>query len=190
MLSMGIGFYAQLVATNPDLSLPEPVGAGYPVIALGTSVLSFLLVFRTNNSYGRFDEGRKLWGGLVNRSRDMVRQCVAFFPQDERGFAAAQAVARWVPAFTHCLRVHLGRTPGEELRVLEGWLHPHELRALQNSKHKPHFCLQMIGEVMRLNVKENNSAVFLDENVRYFEDVLGASDESTCACACAGAAQR
>ncbi len=31
-------------------------------------------VFRTNSSYDRWWEARKLWGGVVNRSRDVVRQ--------------------------------------------------------------------------------------------------------------------
>ncbi len=28
----------------------------------------------TNSSYGRWDESRKMWGLVVNRSRDFVRQ--------------------------------------------------------------------------------------------------------------------
>ena len=36
--------------------------------------LSLLLVFRTNTSYSRWLDARKVWGGVVNRSRDLVRQ--------------------------------------------------------------------------------------------------------------------
>lgn len=35
-------------------------------------------VFRTNSSYDRWWEARKLWGGVVNRSRDVVRQVRRF----------------------------------------------------------------------------------------------------------------
>ncbi len=31
-------------------------------------------VFRTNESYARWDEARKTWGGVVNKSRNLVRQ--------------------------------------------------------------------------------------------------------------------
>lgn len=41
---------------------------------LTSFALSLLLVFRTNASYGRWDESRKLWGGVVNRTRDLTRQ--------------------------------------------------------------------------------------------------------------------
>ena len=37
-------------------------------------VLGLLLVFRTNTAYERFWEGRKLWGELVNTSRNLARQ--------------------------------------------------------------------------------------------------------------------
>jgi predicted membrane chloride channel (bestrophin family) len=36
--------------------------------------LSLMLVFRTNSSYARWAEARCLWGSLVNRSRNLVRQ--------------------------------------------------------------------------------------------------------------------
>jgi putative membrane protein len=34
--------------------------------------LSLLLVFRTNTAYDRWWEGRKLWGSLVNNSRNLA----------------------------------------------------------------------------------------------------------------------
>ncbi len=36
--------------------------------------LGMLLVFRTNSSYNRFWEGRQLWGGLVNETRNLARR--------------------------------------------------------------------------------------------------------------------
>ena len=30
-------------------------------------------VFRTNASYARWDEGRKMWGMVLNRTRDICR---------------------------------------------------------------------------------------------------------------------
>jgi predicted membrane chloride channel (bestrophin family) len=61
-------------------SLPEgfpsfaPNNACSAFISNTSVALSLLLVFRTNASYGRWDEARKMWGGLLNRSRDIMRQ--------------------------------------------------------------------------------------------------------------------
>ncbi|MEZ4405411.1 MAG: bestrophin family ion channel [Polyangiales bacterium] len=41
--------------------------------ALIGTALSLLLVFRTNASYDRFWEARKLWGAIVNESRNLAR---------------------------------------------------------------------------------------------------------------------
>ena len=45
--------------------------------SLSSFALSLLLVFRTNSSYGRWLDARKIWGGVTNRSRDLVRQVTA-----------------------------------------------------------------------------------------------------------------
>lgn len=36
-------------------------------------------VFRTNASYGRWDEARKMWGLMINRSRNIVRKGVTWY---------------------------------------------------------------------------------------------------------------
>src|ERR1700754_1378564 len=41
-------------------------------------VLSMLLVFRTNTAYDRWWEGRKLWGSLVNNSRNLAIKLHSF----------------------------------------------------------------------------------------------------------------
>jgi putative membrane protein len=45
--------------------------------------LGLLLVFRTNSSYDRFWEGRKLWGGIVNETRNFARQICAHLPRPD-----------------------------------------------------------------------------------------------------------
>src|SRR6266536_1927495 len=47
--------------------------------------LGLLLVFRTNASYDRYWEGRKLLGSFVNRARDLARQAVSFIDGEDAG---------------------------------------------------------------------------------------------------------
>jgi hypothetical protein len=77
--------------TPPPYPTPPPppqtglVPAGVPglpqismhLFSLTSFCLSLLLVFRTNASYERWDGARKMWGLLLNRSRDLVRQASA-----------------------------------------------------------------------------------------------------------------
>jgi hypothetical protein len=52
------------------------------VFSLTSFALSLLLVFRTNASYERWDGARKMWGLVLNRSRDFVRQGLTYFPEN------------------------------------------------------------------------------------------------------------
>lgn len=60
-----------LPANFPDIAIDLDISGPF---GLSTFALSLLLAYRTNASYGRFDEARKFWGGVVNRSRDLMRQ--------------------------------------------------------------------------------------------------------------------
>ena len=46
-------------------------------------VISLLLVFRTNTAYDRWWEGRKLWGSLVNNSRNLALKMSAILTLEE-----------------------------------------------------------------------------------------------------------
>jgi putative membrane protein len=60
-----------------DLEIPI---AAHTVVGVA---LGLLLVFRTNASYDRWWEGRKLVGGMVNRLRNLVRQAAAYVEGDD-----------------------------------------------------------------------------------------------------------
>lgn len=64
---------------------------------VGTA-LGLLLVFRTNASYDRFWEGRKLWGGIVNETRNLVRQASVFLREDRE---LLHRITRWTAVFPY-----------------------------------------------------------------------------------------
>jgi predicted membrane chloride channel (bestrophin family) len=59
---------------------------------------SLSLPCSTNASYSRFDEARKLWGLIVNKSRDLVRLAEGYLSPNQSEIKAA--VARWTVAYT------------------------------------------------------------------------------------------
>lgn len=65
--------------------------------------LSLLVAFRTNTAYDRFWEGRKAWGAIVNRSRNLVRQS----QQTVADPAFARRIAQLVIVFIHAAKRHL-----------------------------------------------------------------------------------
>jgi predicted membrane chloride channel (bestrophin family) len=64
---------------------------------LTSFALSLLLVFRTNTSYQRWDEARKMWGSMVNRSRDFTRQALGYVPESQAELRSM--LVRWSIAY-------------------------------------------------------------------------------------------
>lgn len=69
-------------------------------------VLSLLLVFRTNTAYDRWWEGRKLWGKLVNDSRNFAIKISSILENDRKD---AEQIARYLKFFPHFLAKHLSK---------------------------------------------------------------------------------
>ncbi|AZA72566.1 bestrophin family protein [Chryseobacterium indoltheticum] len=67
-------------------------------------VLSLLLVFRTNTAYDRWWEGRKLWGKLVNDTRNFAVKINTLLSDDRD---TANQIARYLKYFPHFLAKHL-----------------------------------------------------------------------------------
>ena len=75
---LGVCIVAGLI-THYDEFFTEWWGGQFPIIPntipamLGT-MITLVLAFRMNQSYDRWWEGRKVWGGIVNDSRALIRQ--------------------------------------------------------------------------------------------------------------------
>ena len=74
---------------------------------LGFSI-GLLLVFRTNSSYDRFWEGRKLWGGMVNQSRNLARLACVHLARDS---SLRNELVRWNIAFVYACKDRLRGKP-------------------------------------------------------------------------------
>ncbi|MFT3946972.1 MAG: bestrophin family ion channel [Agriterribacter sp.] len=93
--------------------------------------ISMLLVFRTNTAYDRWWEGRKLWGGLVNNSRNLAIKIGAML---EHGDESRKFYGKMIPLFATALKDHL---QSETTRLmLDENAHP-ELAAIDTKKHVP-----------------------------------------------------
>lgn len=94
-------------AAEPVLKQFKPLGHLLIGVALG-----LLIVFRNNCSYDRYWEGRKLWGGIVNSARNLVREAAAFAGD-------ATELAGLTAAYPLALKQHLrGNKDLEEIRPL------------------------------------------------------------------------
>jgi putative membrane protein len=137
------GFIATViwaVGTSTNL-IPTSDIAPYELIG---AALAVLLMLRTNTGYDRWYEGRKLWGGIVNQSRNIAQIGLAYGPEDAKW---RDKFVRWTAAFSHSCRHSLrGQTSLEDMRVL---LDDEEIDALAKAQHKPMFVAQRLAKMLR-----------------------------------------
>lgn len=77
-----------------------------PLPLIGTAV-ALVVTLRNNAAYGRWWEGRTLWGQIVNDSRSFVRGLISM----TRDPALQVRLSQHQVAYTHALRLHLLRRP-------------------------------------------------------------------------------
>ncbi len=95
---LGTGLYAAAVVYVDQNWFGRFVLIGAQLHGLLGLVLGLLLVFRTNTSYDRWWEARKLWGQLVNDSRNLaikVAVCVRTDSADKHRLAEYLAAFAW-----------------------------------------------------------------------------------------------
>lgn len=137
--------------------------------------LSLLLVFRTNTAYDRWWEGRKLWGLLVNNSRNLaikLRGILDVANDTDRDF-----FKRLIPLYAFTLKDHL---QSEYTRyALDAREHP-ELEHLDMDKHAPNQIMAMISDrVMELHKQGKISAeqmLYINPEMTSFTDICGACE--------------
>jgi ion channel-forming bestrophin family protein len=100
-----MGLYAGAVTAVLMVLFPEEKTFDTSVFSFLGVVLSILLVFRTNNSYDRWWEGRKQWGALVNTCRNLAVMAQTTFPKEDHH--SRHLLAKHISNFCLALKEHL-----------------------------------------------------------------------------------
>ena len=139
--------------------------------------ISMLLVFRTNTAYDRWWEGRKLWGNLVNSSRNLAIKLSSFLPIEETG--ERSFFRKIIPAYAYSLHNHLQK---EKIRVelFEDDEHRHVFNQLDHDKHVPNqvalLMYQHIQQLYRNNKISGDQLIVLNNELQSFTEICGACE--------------
>lgn len=132
-------------------------------------VLSLLLVFRTNTAYDRWWEGRKLWGKLVNDTRNFAVK-INMILSDDRD--SANQIARYLKYYPHFLAKHLSQ---ESTRLALDEDYSEIEKSLKH--HGPTDLVILLTHKLHQLKKEGKISdvemLYLDTQVSGFLDVCG-----------------
>ena len=137
-------------------------------------VLSLLIVFRTNTAYDRWWEGRKLWGALVNNTRNLAVKINSLLPdhcESERTFFNVM-----IGNFPFALKEHLrGAVNLDELEDVENFK-----ASLSGRMHLPNLMIQSMYRKTKLFVSSKlispEEQIIIDKELKSFFDIMGACE--------------
>lgn len=142
--AVAIALFATIVtAVDRNAALPN-VGIEITPFEVAGAALGVFLVLRTNAGYERWWEARKLWGGIVNQSRNLVLAALSYGPDDP---VWRDLMVRRVAAFAHAARLSLRADPGRD--ALDALLGPEEASHVRASTHLPSAVARLIAESLR-----------------------------------------
>jgi len=142
------------------------------VFSLIGFVISLLLVFRTNTAYDRWWEGRRMWGQLVNDTRNFSVKLSSLIENKEDKLFFARMVSNFVYSSKEHLR--------EGIIWNELDLTDTEIELLKMKEHIPmsivQFMYQKLVFLKKSGVITDIDFLAIDKNLNGFMDSLGACE--------------
>lgn len=133
-------------------------------------VISLLLAYRTNTAYDRWWEGRKLWGSLVNNSRNLAIKLSAILKdENDRNY-----FKRMIPGYASVLQKHLSNEEVTQM-LFEGL----DLE-IDHHKHRPNqvakMLFQKINDLHQSGKISGDQLIIINTELQSFTDVCGACE--------------
>jgi len=138
-------------------------------------ILGLFLVLRTNTAYDRWWEGRKLWGQLVNDSRQIAIKVDAFLPKEAT--EDREYFRRMIPNAAFAIKEHLR----DSILIGEMDTINDEIKnRIIKSKHRPNMVNRLLYDRVMKCVKEGTITAeqlfILDKELKGFTDIVGACE--------------
>ena len=131
-------------------------------------VISLLLVFRTNTAYDRWWEGRKIWGSLVNNSRNLALKLSAIL-HDESDRAFFRKI---IPSYASILNKHL-KDEETSKQLFEDVV-------IEHHKHRPNqvakILFHKINDLYNAKKITGDQLIIINHEIQSFTDICGACE--------------
>lgn len=164
----GIIGYLELVYWHlPENSYVKNISVMHSMLGF---VISLLLAYRTNTAYDRWWEGRKMWGALVNSSRNLALKLSAILTNEaDRVF-----FRKLIPSYASILQKHL-----DDSDTAKQLFDDVDLE-IDHHKHKPNQLAKMLFQkVNDLYISKKitgDQLIIINNELQSFTDICGACE--------------
>jgi putative membrane protein len=133
-------------------------------------VISLLLAYRTNTAYDRWWEGRRMWGGLVNSSRNLsIKLSVILKEESDRAY-----FRKMIPGYASILQKHLSDSDTAKQLFDDVDLE------IDNHKHRPNqvakILFQKVSDLYTSKKITGDQLIILNNELQSFTDICGACE--------------
>ncbi|CAN8318771.1 unnamed protein product [Cochlearia groenlandica] len=157
------GFFAVL------RSSPLPYQLTAPALAL-------LLVFRTEASYSRFEQGRKAWVKILTGTNDLARQVVSSVHASGDNLIIRDMLLRYIAAFPVALKCHV--IYGSDIAAdLHDVIDEDDLCLILESKNRPRCVIQFISQSLQLLKLDSTKIDMLDSKMLQLQEGIGVCEQ-------------
>lgn len=162
-----IGYLEMIYWHLPQDSFVKNISVMHSLLGF---VISLLLAYRTNTAYDRWWEGRRLWGGLVNSSRNLaIKLSVILKDETDRAY-----FRKMIPSYASILQKHL--TDNETAKQLFDDV---DLEIDQH-KHRPNqvakILFQKVNDLYVSKKITGDQLIILNNELQSFTDICGACE--------------
>jgi putative membrane protein len=138
-------------------------------------IISMVLVFRINTAYDRWWEGRKMWGSLLNNSRNLAIKLNMFIPKDE--IALRKELHELISNYAFALKEHLrNNTIIEEIKFNKNFTEENFSKASHKPNHIAIHLNTLVLGICKKHLNTQNDYLILDKNLNEFTDICGACE--------------
>lgn len=155
-------------------------------LTLTAPALGLLITYRTNQAYGRWWEARKIWGAVINKTRDMTRQAHWFRDTARAKRFSALAVAFGYALNAHCLLGtisnpvnHIGEYSSVDEKLeneLTPLIGPQATEEVLAAPHRPVEVCRLLTRCVAEEGLTPQMEARVDENIAFFSDYGGMCD--------------
>lgn len=179
--------FAAAIATYNTLLPAYALTASSLPYELTAPALALLLVFRTEASYARFDEGRKAWMRVLASAADLAGMLMRHPPPNNLHTGGApnpgpggrqaddeplrRALVNYVLAFPVALKCHI-ICDSDVKGDLEGLLGEDDLSVVLASKHRPRCIIEFIAQSLQmLDLDEQKRSIMVSKLSCFLEGI-------------------
>ncbi|KAJ9681500.1 hypothetical protein PVL29_020393 [Vitis rotundifolia] len=142
---------------------------------LTAPALALLLVFRTEASYSRFEEGRKAWTKIIAGTNDFARQVIAGV-ESSGDALLKKALLQYIMAFPVALKCHV--IYGSDIRQdLQNLLEVDDLAVVLSSKHHPRCIIEFISQSLQLLNLDDAKRHVLESKLSCFHEGISVCEQ-------------